>query len=154
MTAEMISALSRFQSSFKSIGVDIQIVDRAPRKGDLIVLGTYTENDATTPTLESFDLTIDSFDDFITLPKLGKVGKTGNGLILFEQGYTENTITLLADTTTDLIALLERTSGKELYDCVISEDIGLCSIGYGGDFSSELPVIETPELTATETPGG
>lgn len=134
MTAEMVGALGRMQSSLRLLNVDLKMVEEAPRSGDLLVLGTFTQSDDLTPFLKGFNLTAEDFSSYIEVPGFGKVGRTGNGLLLFKTSDQGNTLVLLADTTDDVTTLLDTLSGG-LYGCVIQGDIGVCSIGYGGSFS-------------------
>ena len=162
MTAEMVGALGRMQSSLHFLNVDLKMVEEAPRSGDLLVLGTFTQSDDLAPFLKGFNLTTEDFSSYIEVPGFGKVGRTGNGLLLFKTSDQGNTLVLLADTTDDVTILLD-TLSSGLYGCVIQGDIGVCSIGYGGSFSDgssggdyfgETPTpFETP-VEATPTPVG
>ena len=81
------------------------------------------------------------------MKNFGEIGRTGNGLLLFEKNKNGNTLTLLADTPEDLISLLNTVTSGSLTGCVLQGDIGICSVGYGGSFSED-----TGEGTATAEP--
>ena len=165
MTAEMVGALGRMQSSLHFLNVDLKMVEEAPRSGDLLVLGTFTQSDDLTPFLKGFNLTAEDFSSYIEVPGFGKVGRTGNGLLLFKTSDQGNTLVLLADTTDDVTILLD-TLSSGLYGCVIQGDIGVCSIGYGGSFSdgssggdyyydtTPTPYAPEGEGSPTPTPAG
>lgn len=138
MTAEMVASLGRMQSALQYLNVGIQVVEDDPT-GDRLILGTFTQSDDLDPFIEGFDLATDDFSSFVEVPGFGKVGRTGNGLLLFETGSQGNTLVLLAETTDDLTYLLDALSSG-LYGCLIQGEVGVCSIGYGGSFSEDSTV--------------
>jgi hypothetical protein len=151
MTAEMVAALGGMQFSLQMVNTQMQMVDKAPVKGDTIVLGTFTQTEDLLPYIEAFNLVTDDFSPYIELDGFGKIGRTGNGLLLFEAGKQGNTLILLAETTDDLTYLLN-TLNSGLYGCLIQGEIGVCSIGYGGSFSEEPTYEVTP--TPYDAPAG
>lgn len=153
ITPELISALGRLQSSLQSMNINMEIVDKAPSAGDTIILGTFTPSDDLTPFIEPFDLTFNDENDTVSVPELGNVSRTGNGLILFEHGKKGTRITLLADTQENLIYLLDIVGSGTLYGCVLQNDIGLCGVGYsesGGYFDESTYDSAATETTTTE----
>jgi hypothetical protein len=147
MTAEMIAALGRLQASLEGANLSMQIATGEPEDGDLLVLGTFTPTDDLLPYIEPFDLLMDEFTEYVEVPGFGNVGRTGNGILIFDAGKQGNTLILLADTVDDLTFLLDTVSSGSLYGCVLQGDIGVCSIGFGGSFSED-----TGESAATEEP--
>ena len=144
LTAEIIAAISALQVSLGSMGTSIEIVNEAPRNGDTLVLGTFTPSDDLAKFTDPFNI---EFDETIAVKNFGEIGRTGNGLLLFEKNKNGNTLTLLADTPEDLISLLNTVTSGSLTGCVLQGDIGICSVGYGGSFSED-----TGEGTATAEP--
>jgi hypothetical protein len=149
LTAEMIGAISRLQTSLNAINVNLKIAEEKPEEGDLLVLGTSLQSEDLAAIVEPFNLTIGDSGEFVTVPGFGNVGIAGNGLILFEPGKKGNTVTLLADTNDDLTILLDTLSGGGLSGCVVQGNIGVCSIGFGGSFSDGS---STPEAAPQSTP--
>jgi hypothetical protein len=160
VTAEMVGALSRLQASLKTINVELKVVEEKPDEGDLLVLGTFAPSEDLAQFSDSFNLTFDEGSEYVTVPGFGKIGRSGNGLLLFQTGKKGNTIVLLADTVDDLTILLDTLSSGNLAGCVLQGNIGVCSIGSGGGFSdgsdtTGTPSSEgTPSGEATPTPTG
>jgi hypothetical protein len=168
MTAELVGALSRVQAALRPFNVGLQVVDQTRLSGDLMVLGTYAPSDDLLAFIEPFDLVLDEFAEFVESPVFGKVGRAGNGMLLFERDPDGNRLILLADTGADLAVLLDSLTAGELTGCLIQGEAGVCSIGFGGSFSEEpafdfgfeltptFPFAEglPPELQPTPTPPG
>jgi hypothetical protein len=151
MTAEMVGAVSRLQAALKTQNIGVKVVEKDPGEGDVIVLGTFTKSDDLSLFTESFNVNFDDSTESITVPDFGKVGRSGNGLILFKPGKKGNTVVLLADTTDDLITLLDTVSGGTLTGCVLQDNTGVCSVGYGGSFSDGTSTEQTPTGEGTDT---
>ncbi len=162
LTAEMISAISGLQTALQYVNASIEIVNEAPRDGDTLVLGTFTPSDDLLNFTDPFNIKLDEFSEIITVKNFGDIGRSGNGLLLFEKNKKGNTLTLLADTPEDLISLLDTITSGSLYGCVLQGDIGICSVGFGGSFSEDTGEgTATPEPASgeatpapTETPAG
>ncbi len=165
LTAETIAAISGLQTALNYVETSIEIVDEAPRDGDALVLGTFTPTDDLLNFTDPFNIELDEFSETITVKNFGNIGRSGNGLLLFETNKKGNTLTLLADTPEDLISLLNTVTSGSLYGCVLQGDIGICSVGYGGSYSEDTGEATaeptngeaTPEPVnseATPTPGG
>jgi len=149
MTAEIVGALGRLQTSLQTVNVNVQIATREPATGDRLILGTFTPTEDLAPLLESFSIEMDEFSEFVEVPGFGNVGRLGNGILLFESDKDGNTIILLADTSSDLTSLLDAVSSGSLSSCILQDDIGVCSIGFGGSFSEESGGVPTVEGTLT-----
>ncbi len=152
MTAEMTGALSRLQIELKTLNVGMKISETAS-DGDMIVLGTFSPSDDLTKYTDAFNLKLDDTSEFVEIPQFGKLGRAGNGIILFSAGKSGNTIVLLADTVTDLTTLMDTLSSGNLSGCFLQNNIGVCSIGSGGSFST-TPASPTPVESETPTPAG
>jgi hypothetical protein len=150
-TADLMSAVSYLQSSLLSVGRQLAIDEKPVTKGDKIVLGTLTPSDELNPYLKPFKFTLDEFSSFVDLPGFGKVGKSGNGFLLFSTGADGTTLVLLTEFPEDIPTLINSIGGGNLSGCVLENQIGVCSIGFGSSFAEETPTAE-PELTATPTP--
>ncbi len=148
MTAEMTGALSRLQAELKTLNVDMKISQTAPDSGDVIVLGTFSPSDDLAKYTDAFILKLNDTSEFIEVPQFGKLGRAGNGILLFSAGKSGNTIVLLADTETDLTTLMDTLSSGSLDGCVLQNNIGVCSIGSGGTFST----TPAPAGDGTPTP--
>ncbi len=158
LTAETISAISGLQSSMKLINMSTKIVDKAPQDGDAIILGTFTPSDDLLKFTDPFNINFDDLSETISIKNFGDIGRVGNGLLLFKKNKNGNTLTLLADTQEDLLTLLNTITSGSLYGCVLQDDIGICSVGYGGSFSENTSeassTTEPANSDATPTPGG
>jgi ABC-type uncharacterized transport system len=153
MTAELTGALSRLQSSFNTINIGIAVVQKATPGQNLIVLGTFSpSNDLKTYT-DQFNITLDDFSEFVEIPAFGKVGRSGNGLLLFSEGKTNNTLVLLADSVSDLTALMDTLSSGTLSGCILQANLAVCSIGAGGSFSEGTPTPAPALNPGTKSPG-
>jgi hypothetical protein len=154
MTAEMTGALSRLQASFQSINKQIKFVDEAPADGDLLVLGTFSPSDDLDKYVKPYKLDLNDFSSYVEVPEFGRLGRSGNGLLLFSTGKAGNTLVLLADSVDDLTTLMDTLSSGSLTDCVLQGDVGACSIGFGGSFFEGAPTPESQPGEATSTPSG
>jgi hypothetical protein len=159
LSAETIAAIGGLQTSLRVGGITIEIVDKAPRDGDILVLGTFTPSDDLLNFTDPFNIKLDDeTSETITVKHFGEIGRAGNGLLLFEKNKSGNTLTLLADTPEDLISLLNAVSGGSLSGCVLQGDVGICGVGYGGGYSGGTGEgTATPEPAsgeATPTPSG
>jgi hypothetical protein len=109
--------------------------------------------------LAPFDITLDD-SDYVTFPKLGKIGRYGNGILLFEKTKQGSRLTLLADTPEDLVSLIKTIASGSLSACVLQDNIGICSVGFGGSYSTEGSATPEPAKEGgatpvpTSTPGG
>ncbi len=153
MTANLINAISKFQSSYKAINTQINIVQDSSSSQNLIVLGTFAQADDLNKYVKPFNVTMNDANNYIELPGFGQLGKTGNSVLLFSSGDNGNTLVLLADTESDLTSLMSNLSGDDLSKCVLQGEIGVCSIGFGGSFSTSTatPSAATPAATPTAT---
>lgn len=164
LTAETIAAISGLQSSLLNVGVAIQIVDEAPREGDTLILGTFATIDELLNFTDPFHIELNEASETINVKNFGEIGRAGNGLVLFEKSKKGNTLTLLADTPEDLLSLLNTITSGSLSNCVLQNDIGVCSVGFGGSFSEDTgdatqePIngdaTPKPGSETTPTPGG
>jgi hypothetical protein len=167
MSAEITGSLSKLQTSLASTNIDLKVVKDAPISGNVIVLGTFSPSDDLTKFVEPFNLKLDDLSEFVEIPQFGKLGRSGNGLLLLNRSEQVTTLVLLADTQDDVTTLLDTLSSGDLTGCLLQEDVGVCSIGFGGSFSvggTSTPSLGgsmTPEATpiqketpVTATPGG
>jgi hypothetical protein len=154
LTAETISALGGLQKSLDTVSVALELVAEAPDAGDTIILGTFTPSADLEDYLAPFDLTLPAEEDeYLALPTVGKIGRYGNGVLLFERGKKGNTLILLADTPDDLIALINTVASGTLDGCVLQGNIGICGVGYSsGDYSGEEEATPEPGAEGEATP--
>ncbi len=151
MTAEMIGALAGLETGLRSAGQQTAIVQDPPGGGNLIVLGTFSPADDLAPYLKPFDLTVEDTSEFVELRPFGKLGRSGTGLLLLSPSASGTTLVLLADSVDDLTTLVSNLSAGDLSGCVLQDNVGACSIGYGGTFSVGTP---TPVESPTPVPPG
>lgn len=151
LTPETISAISGLQASLGLLNTSIKIVNEAPRDGDILILGTFTQSDDLPTFTKPFGITMDDESDTISVPGFGEVSRYGNGIILFEPNKKGNKLTLLATTPEDLLVLLSTVSSGSLDNCIVQDKIAVCSVGYGGGSSFEEDTA-TPEPAAPDAP--
>ncbi len=149
MTAQLTDAVGELQSTLSGAGLQLRTVQRAPAEGDRIVLGTYTSSPDLQDYVRPFSLQKDDFAEFVTLPPFGKLGQSGNGLLLFRTAAGGNTLVLLAASADDMKSLLGEISDGDLTGCLVQGNVAACSIGYGGSFTEATP---TPGLIPTGAP--
>lgn len=161
-TSSLVTALGSLQSSLRYLNLTLEFVDDVPSSGDAILIGSFDATEDFEDYLKRADVEIDS--DFISSVAFGDVNRSGNGVILFNEGRNGNTLVLLADNPDDLIALIGVTGYGTISSCLTSPQVAICSVGYGessfDDFSEEPIIEETPSdpsqttPEATPTPGG
>jgi len=155
-TTELVSALSGLQTSLRAMDIEIEFTDARPRSGDAIVISSFAPVDEIESYTRKFDVTLGD-GNFITTTEYGDVGRFGTGLVLFDASDKGNTLVLLADTPEDIISLIGVISSGSLSACLTGESMAVCSVGVGGDYSSEsTDGAATDETTpeATPTPSG
>lgn len=153
MTAEVIAALSGLQSLLHALDHRM-IVTPELEDGDAIILGAYAPSEELLAYLEPFGVVLDESAEYVEVKGLGKVGRAGNALLLFQAGEKGNTLILLADSLEDLTALFDSLSGGELNNCLIQDNLGICSVGVGGSFSTGEDAEPTEEPVVETTPEG
>jgi hypothetical protein len=151
LTAEVIAALSRLQTFLQSFNISMEMVTEKPVDGNVLILGTFAQNVALDPIVSRFNLTLDDKSDSVSVPGFGKVGHSGNGILLFDSSKKGNTLVLLADTVDDLNSLLDTISGGSLTACVLQKDIGVCGVGVGSSFSGSETTIPTGQTNGEGT---
>lgn len=149
LTAGITGALSRLQVRLTATNSSLKVIKDNPPDSNLIVLGTFSSSDDLTKYVEPFNLKLDDTSEYIELPQIGKLGRSGNGILLFSHSEKGTTLVLLADTMEDETTLMDTLSSGDLSTCVLQGDIGVCSIGVGGSFSTG----GTPSPAATPLPG-
>jgi hypothetical protein len=150
LTAGMTSSLSKLQARLAATNTEIKVIKDNPSDNDLIVLGTYSSSDDLTKYVEPFNVKMDDTSEFVEIPQLGKIGRSGNGLLLFNHSDKGTTLVLLAETVDDVTTLMDTLSSGDLSGCVLQGNVGVCSIGFGGSFSEG----GTPAPVTTPQPGG
>lgn len=163
MTAEMVYALGRLQSTLLSAGLQSEFVDEMPENGNAIIIGTYAPVEEIESLADQFGVSFNEGLEYISIEGLGDIGKYGNGVLLFEAGKNGNMIVMLSDSVDNLLSLLNTVSSGYLSDCITQGSIAVCGVGYGGSFSTEQTAEEPLEDSAGEeepapeaepTPGG
>jgi len=154
MTAEMVGALSSLQTSLRAVNISMEIVTEKPSDGDVLQLGTFSSSDDLDAISNKFNLNFGESADYVTVPGFGNVGRTGNGLLLFEPKKKGNTLVLLSDTLDDLTALVNVVSSGSLTSCIVQDKAGVCSVGFGGSFSSgeSTDASSSATVDGTSTP--
>ncbi len=156
----MVSALGTLQSSMRTLNLNLTFEDSLPSSGDFIAIATYDAAEEFNNALQKADVELDS--DLISTVAFGDINRSGNGIILFQQGKSGNGLVLMANNSDDVIALMNLVGYGDLSTCLRSELVAVCSVGYddyggGEDFSGDTldgAATEEPLLEATPTPGG
>lgn len=160
-TPSLIAALGSLQSSMRYLNYKLEFVDDLPSSGDVIIIGTFEATDDFDAYLKKADVEIDF--DLLSTVQFGNVNRSGNGLMLFDTNKKGNTLVMLADTPDDVISLLGVMGYGGLSSCLTSEQVAVCSVGYGDssyDFSEESTDAATTEEPSdfrpeiTPTPSG
>jgi hypothetical protein len=151
LSPEMISAVGMLQASLRAARISLSLAEESPRDGNAIVLATYAAEDLKKLTAP-FDVSVEE-EGSVTLAKVGKFARTGNGLILFNENKKGVTLTLIADTPEDLVSLVNLLASGSLGGCVLQNNAAVCSVGFGSGGYFEDPSLQTtPEGEATPTP--
>lgn len=151
MTAELTDAISQLQAALAEAGIQIELVQQAPQAGDVLVLGSYAPADELAPYTKPFGLQADDYGSYVTVKPFGRLGQSGNGLMLLKGGPSGTTLVLLAASVDDLTSLIEEVRSGDLSGCLVQGNVAACSIGYGGSFYDATP---TPEPIPTDSAGG
>jgi hypothetical protein len=153
LTAELMSSLSALQGEIESTGQKFFIDEKPTQEGDLIVLGTFDPNDDIQPYIKPFKLELEAFNEYIDVPGFGKVGRSGNALVMFNPGSARNTLIVLANAADDMPTIITKLSSGDLSTCVLQGQIAVCSIGFGGSFLDKMIPTPEPTLVPIEVPG-
>jgi len=152
MTAEMTDAISGLQGKLVGSGMQLNTLQDAAPQGDRIVLGTYSLGADLADYVHPFGVQANDFGEFVTVPPFGKLGKSGNGVMLFRTGQGGNTLVLLAASAEDVKNLLETVSTDALDGCLVEGNVAACSIGFGGSFLEGTPTPYVIPGIGTATP--
>jgi hypothetical protein len=150
MTAEMVYALGRLQTTLELAGLKSEFVNEMPEDGNAIVISTFAPLDEVASFADNFGVSFNEGFEYITIEGLGDIGKYGNGVLLFEPGKNGNTLVMLSDGVDNLLSLLNTVSYGYLFDCITQDNIAVCGVGYGGSFSTEQPVEEPTDESTEE----
>jgi hypothetical protein len=136
LSAETLSSLGAMQASLSSLGLRLTLADEPPAGSDRIVLGLYSPSDDVRPYLEPFDLTLpeDSSDGTMRVPGFGKVKPAGTGLMLLSRTGDGITLVLLAESNELLLRLVDLLAGRDLFGCIVQDQVALCPLGMGEGF--------------------
>ncbi len=151
MSADLTGKLSKLQGALAANGVQVKIVQEAPANGDRIVLGTYSPTDDLKAYTLPFNLVADDYGEYVKLAPFGKLGQSGNGLLVFKTGTGGNTLVALASGMDDMKSLLDTLSSGDLSSCILQGNLAACSVGFGGTFLETTP---TPTAAPSGTPSG
>lgn len=161
LTTDLLGPIAALQKTLQAVNINLTVNAKPASEGDVIVLGTLSPSDDLDPYLKPFGIELTD-GSTLDLTTMGKVSKSGIGLLLFNHGPKTNTLTVLADTTDNLPKLIELVANGDFSACVIQGDMAVCSIGdssSSGGFDSGFGDsgffdTPTPEGTsgATATP--
>ncbi len=130
LSADLLAPIGRLQSTLQTTNTVLVVSEEPPTKGDRLILGLLTPSESLDAFIEPFKLGLDDFDS-VTIPGIGKVSRSGIGLMLYRPGTTGNTLILLTDSISDLPTLIDLLASGDLSSCVIQDNIGVCSVGSG-----------------------
>ena len=140
LTADMAEPMGKWQTALRPISVTLNMTALPAPDSDVIVLGSYTPSDDLMPYVMPFlgvSLTETApitgvkgpLGASIQVPGLGKVARSGTGLMLFSRTEKRSTLILLADTPEGLSKLVEMLATGDLTACAVQERVALCSVG-------------------------
>jgi hypothetical protein len=140
LTADMAEPMGKWQTALRPISVTLNMTALPAPDSDVIVLGSYTPSDDLMPYVMPFlgvSLTETApitgvkgpIGASILVPGLGKVARSGTGLMLFSRTEKRSTLILLADTPEGLSKLVEMLATGDLTACAVQERVALCSVG-------------------------
>ena len=154
LNAETIAALGGIQQALRTVDIGMEVVNKAPREGDVLVLGTFTPSDDLEEFTKPFNIEPGKEEETITIEKFGEIKRDSNGLLLLEKTKNGNTLTLLADSQEDLLSLLSTVGGGSLSGCVLQDNLAVCSVGYSesGETTDGLATEEPTSGESTPTP--
>lgn len=151
---DLITALSGLQSAMRLLNVEMRFVDEIPSAGDSIIIGTFSLDEDTQEIVNRFDVELNGT---IQTVEFGEVSASGMGVFLFEANNQGNRLVVLAGSEDDVIAMMGLVSGGSLNSCLTSDNVAVCSVGFGDDFGGgffeETPTEEIP-TEETPTPSG
>lgn len=153
LNSEMIAALGSLQLALQTVNLEIEITAKPP-EGDAIILGTFAPSEELEPFLKKFNLSLNEDREFFTLEGIGDIGKSGSGIVLLDMRKNGNALVLLASNAEDVLSLLRTVYNGYLNECLTQSHLAVCSVGYGGSFSTEEPHSEPEEETVGEEPQG
>lgn len=148
-TPSLIAALGTLQTNLRYLNHKLEFVDDIPSSGDAILIGSFESAEEFDTYLQRADVQIDG--GILNTVTFGKVNRSGNGLLLFDANQRGGTLAMMADTPEDIIALLGVMGYNGLSSCLTSEQVAVCSVGYGDssyDYSEEI--TEEPSTETTE----
>ena len=152
LNTDLLSPVAYLQSALQTTNTPLYISQDPLAKGDRLILGLLTPSEDLKPFLEPFNLGLDD-SSTITIPGFGKVNRSGIGLMLYQTSKTGNTLILLTEYPEDLPTLINLLASGDLSSCVIQENIGVCSVVYGGGYYGyEEPYTEEPAPTKEPAP--
>jgi hypothetical protein len=151
LSAETIAAIGGIQQALRSVNIDLEVIDKVPRGGDALVLGTFTPSDDLTEFTDPFNIEMGESEETVFIKNFGEIGRSGNGVLLFEKGKNGNTLTLLADTKEDLLSLITTVGSGSLSGCILQDNLAVCGVGYGGSSEETIDGIATEEPTSGES---
>jgi hypothetical protein len=145
LSANLLGILAQTQSSLRFSGVSMDMVSEAPQTGDLLVLGLFGEDEILQKYSGAFKMEMPADSDYIILPGFGKVGRTGNAILLFSPEKTGNTLTILADDQINLVTMLSLLNSGDLSACVLQDNLAVCGVGFGDEFGNDEEFFEFEE---------
>jgi len=153
-TPELVAALGSMQSTMRSLNHKLEFVENVPTSGDAIIIGSFEATDDFDGYLKKADVEIDT--DILSTLAFGDVSRSGNGLLLFDSAKKGNTLVMLANSSDDVISLLNVMGYSGLSSCLTSDHVAVCSVGSGDYYfdetssdSTEEPTEATPEVSPT-----
>jgi hypothetical protein len=157
MTSELLGPISGLQNALRSASTSLLLRDTAPANGDLLILGTLSSSEDLLPYIAAFNLGLDD-PTTLSIPEFGTIDRSEVGLLLYRHTSGRNTLVVLADSATDIPALIDLLTSGSLESCVLQGQVGVCNLGSGSSGSSfPLPTFDFPSLdtpTPEATPSG
>ncbi len=70
LTAETIAAIGGIQQALRAVDIGVEVVNKAPREGDTLVLGTFTPSDDLAEFTDPFNIELGEDEETIVIKKL------------------------------------------------------------------------------------
>ncbi len=88
-----------------------------------------------TPYFDEYSFNYYDYSGEMTVPGLGSIPNTGMGLLLHVQNGDQNILILLADTTENLVALINTISYGDLSTCLVNKNTAACPVNSYSSYS-------------------
>ncbi|MCS6994751.1 MAG: GldG family protein [Anaerolineales bacterium] len=132
LDANLLQPVAALQNALSLVNVPLQVREKAAEGNDVILLGTFEDEDAIAAYIKPFGISIETDaeteESIVQIRGIGKVSGKESGLLLFSTNTKANTLVLLAPNAKMLPELVSLTAAGELSSCVVQGSIGICTL--------------------------